>query len=451
MTRRERPEASEPVRKGKGLSRRAFLRRGTAAVAGAAAFPYIIPASALGLNGSVAPSNRLVMGCIGVGSQGAGNMRGFLRMPEVQIVAVCDVDRKHAEAARDTVNETYEDQGCATYKDFREILERDDLDTASIALPDHWHAIPTIAAARKGLDIYAEKPLALTIAEGRAMVDAVNRYGTIWQTGSWQRSSGNFHRGCELVRNGRLGEIHTVKVGLPTGSSIEPQPPMPVPEHLDYDFWLGPAPEEPYTERRCHWDFRWILDYSGGQLTDWAAHHCDIANWGMGTEYTGPTKVKGKGEFPRDGLWNAAINYMVECTYPAGASPVAPDGFTMLVSNSFPMGAQFEGSEGTLHVSRGDTLTADPESILDSEIGKDEVQLYRSTNHAQNFVDCVRTRKRTITPIEPAHYAINIAHLGNIAMKLERELAWDPVRERFVNDSEADRQISRAMRGPWHL
>lgn len=451
MSRRTLPGAGAGAASTGGLSRRGFLKRSTAAAAAAVAFPYIIPSSALGLSGTVAPSNRITMGCIGVGSQGAGNMRGFLRIPEVQVLAVCDVDRKHAEEAQASVNETYEDQGCASYKDFRELLERKDLDTVSIALPDHWHAIPTIAAARKGLDIYAEKPLALTIVEGRAMVDAINRYGNIWQTGSWQRSRENFRRGCELVRNGRLGEIHTVKVGLPTGSAIEPQPEMPIPEHLDYDFWLGPAPEEPYTEKRCHWDFRWILDYSGGQLTDWAAHHCDIANWGMGTEYTGPVTVKGEGEFPRDGLWNAAVNYMVECTYAPGASPVAPNGFTMLVSNSFPMGAQFEGTEGTLHVSRGDTLTAEPAGILDSEIGPDEIQLYRSTNHAQNFLDCVRTRQRTVTPIEPAHYAINIAHLGNIAMKLERELRWDPVRERFVNDPEADRKLSRATRAPWHI
>lgn len=433
------------------ISRRTFLRRSAGAAAAATAFPYIVPASALGRDGFVAPSNRIVMGGIGLGSQGTGNMKGFLEFPEAQIVAVCDVDRSHREAAQQIVNSTYGDNGCTGYGDFREILERDDLDAAFIAVPDHWHAIPAIAAARKGLDIYAEKPLALTISEGRAMVDAVEQHGIVWQTGSWQRSKVNFRRGCELVRSGYIGEVHTVKVGLPTGSSIESQPEMPIPEGFDYDFWLGPAPEAPYTEQRCHWNFRWILDYSGGQLTDWAAHHCDIANWGMGTEHTGPISVEGTGEFPKEGLWDAAMNYTLTCQYPAGASLVAPKGFTMLVSNSFPMGVRFEGSEGSLYVSRGDALEADPASILDVELKPNDVPLYDSSNHAKNFFDCVRTRKSTITPIQVAHRAISIAHLGNIAMKLERKLNWDPKTERFVNDPEADRKLSRAMRGNWHV
>ncbi|MCC6697251.1 MAG: Gfo/Idh/MocA family oxidoreductase [Candidatus Hydrogenedentes bacterium] len=433
------------------MSRRDFLKRTGVASAAAAGFPYIIPASALGANGTVAPSNRIVMGCIGVGSQGTGNMEGFLKMPDAQIVAVCDVDRAHRENAQKIVNETYGDQDCAGYGDFREFLERDDLDAVSIAVPDHWHSIPAIAAAKKGLDIYAEKPLALTINEGKAMVEAVHRYGVVWQTGSWQRSKENFRRGCELVRLGRIGEVHTVKVGLPTGHSIETQPAMPIPDGFDYDFWLGPAPEAPYTPKRCHWDFRWILDYSGGQLTDWAAHHCDIANWGMGTEGTGPISVEGQGEFPRDGLYNAAINYMLECKYAPGASPVAPKGFTMLVSNSFPMGTRFEGSEGTLFVDRGDVLETDPPTLKDSQLGPNETPLYKSENHAQNFFDCVRSRKPTITPIEAAHRAITIAHLGNIAMLLGRKVEWDPVKQTFPNDPVAERKLMRAMRGPWHI
>lgn len=442
------PESTSPDQ---GISRRSFLKRSTAAAAGAVAFPYIIPASALGADGHVAPSNRIVMGCIGVGSQGTGNMKGFLNFNECQVVAVCDVDRAHRHNARDVVNQRYGNNDCADYNDFRELLDRDDLDVVSIAVPDHWHAIPAIAAAKRGLDIYAEKPLALTIREGRAMVDTMHRYGTVWQTGSWQRSRANFHRGAELVRNGRIGQVHTVEVGLPTGSAIEPQPEMPIPDGFDYDFWLGPAPDAPYTEKRCHWDFRWIFDYSGGQLTDWAAHHCDIANWGMGTEYTGPVSIKAKGEFPEDGIWNTAINYMLECRFAPGASPVAPDGFTMLVSNSFPMGCRWKGTEGEIFVDRGDTITAEPASVLDSVIGADEVHLYQSLDHAQNFFDCVRSRRQCVAPIAPAHHAIAIAHLGNIAMRLERELHWDPATETFVNDPEADRFLERAMRGPWHL
>ena len=444
-------KASKNKGVGGAVSRRQFLRRTMGVAAGAAAFPYIVPASALGADGTTAPSNCISLGCIGVGSQGTGNMKWFLRTEGVRVVAVCDVDRAHRERAQGIVKEMHDGAECDGYNDFREMLDRDDLDAVSIAVPDHWHAIPAIAAAKKGLDIYAEKPLSLTINQGRAMSDAVSRHGVVWQTGSWQRSNENFRRGCELVRSGRIGNVHTVKVGLPTGSGIEPQPEMPVPDGFDYDFWLGPAPEAPYTEKRCHWNFRWILDYSGGQLTDWAAHHCDIANWGMGTEYTGPVEVEGRGEFPRDGLWNAATHYKFEARYAPGASPVAPDGFTMIVSNSFPMGARFEGTEGMVYVKRGNVLDTEPASLKDSEIGPDDVQLYRSDNHVGNFLECVGTRKQTITPIEVAHRAITIAHLGNIAMQLERKVKYDPVAERFVNDPEADRMLDRAMRGGWHL
>jgi predicted dehydrogenase len=434
-----------------GISRRNFLRRTSVAAVGALTFPYIIPASARGVDGHVAPSNRIVMGCLGVGSQGTGNMKGFLGFKEAQIVAVCDVDRGHRDAARDIVNQAYGNSDCATHDDFRDLMDRGDLDALSIAVPDHWHSIPAIAGAKKGLDMYAEKPLSLTIREGQAMVNAINRYGVVWQTGSWQRSRANFHRGAELVRNGRIGHVHTVEVGLPTGKGIEPQPVMPIPDGFDYNFWLGPAPDAPYTEKRCHWDFRWIFDYSGGQLTDWAAHHCDIANWGMGTESTGPVSVKGKGEFPAEGLWNTAINYTLECKFAPGASPVAPDGFTMMVSNGFPMGCRWKGSEGELFVDRGDVIQANHASVLDSVIGPDEVHLYKSEDHAQNFFDGVRSRKPCVAPIHAAHRAISIAHLGNIAMRLEREVAWDPATETFVNDPEATRFLERAMRGPWHL
>lgn len=444
-TRKQRPAAKD------GVSRRSFLRRSAAAAAGAVAFPTIIPASAYGGQGNVAPSNRLVMGCLGVGSQGTGNMKGFLQHKDFQIVAVCDVDKAHRDNAAAIVNGAYESTDCASYNDFRELLERTDMDVLSIALPDHWHSIPSIAAANKKLDIYAEKPLALTISEGRAMVDAVEKNNVIWQTGSWQRSRANFRRGAELVRNGYIGEVHTVKVGLPTGHTIEPQAEQPIPAGFDYDFWLGPAPWAPYTAKRCHWDFRWILDYSGGQLTDWAAHHVDIFNWGMGTEATGPVTIEGTGQFPKDGLYDAAINYFIKAEYPAGASPVAPNGFTLLISNIFPMGTRFEGSEGWVYTNRGDTLEADPATLKTMEPRANETKLIHSDDHALNFAEGVRTRTQCVAPIGAAHHAIALAHLGNIAMRLKRKLDWDPVAERFVNDSEADSYLARAMRGNWHL
>ena len=433
-----------------GMGRRAFLKRTMAATAGAVAFPCIIPSSALGKAGAVAPSNRVVMASIGLGGQGTGNMRGFLGRREVQFVAVCDVDRGHRLNAKKTINERYKNQDCADYNDFRELLERTDLDAVSIATPDHWHSIPAIAAARAGLDIYAEKPLSLTIVEGRAMCDAVQKHGVVWQTGSWQRSQEHFRRACEIVRNGWIGKVHTVKVGLPTGPRCDLQPEMPVPDGFDYDFWLGPAPWAPYTEKRCHGNFRWFLDYSGGQLTDWAAHHCDIANWGMGTEYTGPVEVSGKGDYPKDGLYNTAVDYRFECQYAPGASPVASDGFVMNVSNGNRGGATWEGEDGWVWVDRGG-IDAEPKALLNWRAGPNDLCLYESRDHTGNFLECRRTRGVTITPIEVAHRAISIAHLGNIAMRLERKIKWDPKREEILDDLEASRMLMRTMRGGWHI
>lgn len=434
----------------KQITRRDMLK-GAAASAAVLGFPTIIPASAYGAQGKVPPSERIVMGCIGVGSQGTGNLKGFLNYDDFQFVAVADVDRNHRNRAAGLINAKNENEDCATYNDFRELLERTDLDGLSIAVPDHWHSIPAIAAARKGLHMYAEKPLALTLNEGRAMVDAVEANDVIWQTGSWQRSNRNFHRGCELVRNGYIGEVHTVHVGLPTGHEIEPQPVMPIPEGFDYDFWLGPAPEAPYTEKRCHWNFRWILDYSGGQLTDWAAHHVDIANWGMGTEATGPVSVNAEGHFPEEGLYNASVNFHLRCEFAAGASPVAPNGFTMYVSDKFNMGTEFIGTEGRIFVDRGDTLDIDPPALRDKKLGPNDTPIYQSRNHARNFISGVRKHEQCVAPIQAAHRAIAVAHLGNISMRLGREVKWDPAAESFVNDPQADRLRERAMRGDWHI
>ena len=433
------------------VTRREFIKRTTAITAGAVAFPMIVPSSVLGLGKTVAPSNRINMGCIGVGSQGTGNLGGFLGNPNMHFLAVADVETKHRDRAKNMIDQRNENTDCATYNDFRDMLERDDLDALSIAVPDHWHAIPAIQAANKGLDMYAEKPLAFTIAEGRAMVDTVHKNNIVWQTGSWQRSKSHFLHACELVRNGRIGEIYKVEVGLPTGKPLEESTPnMPVPEGFDYDFWLGPAPDAPYTPMRCHWEFRWILDYSGGQLTDWAAHHCDIFNWGMGTEATGPMDAEGEGTFPRDGIWDAAMDYKIKYNYAKDASPVAPKGFELYVSNSFVMGARFHGTEGRIHVSRSGIRTT-PSSLKTSVIRDDEIRLTKSTNHPQNFVDCVRSREKTVAPIEAAHYAISIAHLGNIAMRLGRKVKWDSAKEDFINDPQASRMLKRSMRGNWHL
>lgn len=431
--------------------RRQFLKQASLAALGAAGLPIILPSRVLGRAGNIAPGSRITIGCIGVGNMGTSNMKAFLEKPEVQIVAVCDLDTKRLEEARSTVNKKYNTRGCAVYGDFRELIARKDLDAVSIATPDHWHALIAVAAAREGLDIYGEKPLGYSIAEGRAIVDAVHRYGTIWQTGSWQRSVRNFRHACELVRNGRIGKVHTVRVGLPDKYSINDNGGYGIvapPKELDYEFWLGPAPRVPYCPNRCHWNFRWISDYGGGQLTDWAGHHCDIAQWGMGTDLSAPVDIEGVAEYPldTDGLFDTPVGYRFVCTY--------AEGFTMIVADRKQqpkgMGVQFEGTDGWIWVDRGG-MDASPASLLTSVIAPDEVHLYKSDDHHQNFLDCVRSRETTITPAAIAHHSIMIGHLGLIAMKLGRKVRWDNTAERFINDGEADRLLSRPMRSPWHL
>ncbi len=431
-------------------------------VGAAAGFPTIIPSSVLGAN---APSKRITMGCIGTGNQGTNDLRGFLQDERVQIIAVCDLNRESTgywndavggrEPAKRIIEEHYAKQkesgdykGCTAYEDFRELLARDDIDTVQIAIPDHWHAIPVIAAAKAGKDIYGEKPLALTVGEGRAMSNAVRRYGRVFQTGSQQRSDYNFRRACELVRNGRIGKLHTVRCGLPSGTpdyskQASRQKPESVPDGFNYEMWLGPAPEAPYCTARCHVNFRWLFDYSGGQCTDWGGHHPDCAQWGMGTEHTGPVEVKNaKGVFPTEGLYNTATEYYFECIY--------ANGVKLIVSDKERGGVTFEGTEGWVWANRGQH-DANPKSLLQEVIGPKEIHLYESNNHMRNFIDCVMSRQQPVAPIETAHRSITICHLGNIAMQLGRDLKWDPDKERFVNDDAADRMLSRAYRAPWTL
>ena len=437
------------------ISRRRFLTKAAGTVVGAISFPYIVPLSALGQRARVAPSNRITMGCIGVGGkrpggQGTVDLQGFLGRDVVQVVAVCDVDSVHRNRARDIVNEKYGNKDCSTYNDFRQLLAREDIDAVSIVVPDHWHAIVAVTAARRALDIFSQKPLAYSIPEGRAICDAVKRYGVVWQTGNSMRSSRNVRFACELVRNGRIGKVHTVKVGLPNvnrvadnGDRIRNETkPTAVPEGLDYDMWLGPAPWKPYSPGRCHWNFRWVNDYSGGQITDWAGHYCDVAQWGMGTDLTGPIEIEGEGVFPTDGLFDTVENYRFDCRY--------AEGLTMIVAGRFKDGVRFDGSEGWVFVSHRE-LDAHQKSLLDSVIGPDEIHLYKSNDHKGNFLDCIRTRSEAASPAKIAQRSVSVGHLGLIAIRLGRKLKWDPKKELFVNDSEADRLLSRPMRSPWHL
>ncbi len=426
------------------LNRRSFLK-GAATAGIVSALPAIIPATVLGDN---APSNRIVMGGIGLGGMGRGDMNGFLRMSKVQYVAVCDVDANHRQKAKDMADKRYNNQDCKTYLDYRELIGRGDLDAVMIATPDHWHAIPAIAAARAGLDIHAQKPLARSIREGRAICDAVHRYGVVWQTGSQQRSERNFRFACELVRNGRIGKIHKVEVGLPTGRGCGVVAPSTPPESLDWDRWLGPAPYRPFCSfgrgDNPHWNWRWIMDYSGGQLTDWAGHHIDIAQWGLGFERTGPVTVEGEGVYPREGLFDVPTEYRFTCKY--------ANGIELTVANSAQLaqGAKWYGDKGWVYVRRG-RLEANPIGLLKEEIGPDEVQLYRSPGHKQDFINCISTRKETVAPVEIGHRSISVGLLGEIAMLTGRKIHWNPKTEEIANDRGASALLGKSYREPWTL
>ena len=426
------------------INRRGFLKRAAGASA-ALGFPYLVRSSALGNAGSVAPSERITVGFIGTGSHGIGmNLKSFLAQPDAQAVAVCDVDPIHLKQGLDTVNKKYGNKDCAAYNDFREVIARDDIDAVMISTPDHWHVPMSIAAAKAGKDVECEKPT-LTVEEGRALCDVMKRYGRVFQWSTEDRAVYEYHRMCELVRNGRIGKVHTIRVELPGGPNTPGNPqPIPVPEGFDYDMWLGPAPWAPYTKDRIHWNFRWIMDYSGGQLTDWGAHLLDGAQWGNDTEHTGPVEVEGKGKFRPDGLYNTAIEYRIEYKY--------ADGVRLIVTSGTPS-LRFEGSEGWIG-NRGwrAPLQAKPKSILNSVIGPNETHLYTCKGGEQrNFLDCVKSRKDCYFPPEIGQRCFTIAHIGNISMLLGRKLRWNPDTEQFVNDEQANRMLSRAMRSPWKL
>ncbi len=435
----------------KTFSRRRFLGNLSAA---AIAAPYVIPSSALGLEGTTAPSERITLGIIGTGDHGVNrNIKRFLPEKDAQIVAVCDVDRQRRIGAKKLIEDRYGAElpkgsykGCTDYNDFREIIARDDIDAIMNATPDHWHVIPSVMAAEAGKDVMCEKPLSLTVLEGRILSDAIKRHNRIFQTASENRSVTEYHRMCELVRNGRIGKLHTIRVDLPSGYSVQEagMESAPVPEGFDYDMWLGQAPEAPYCPARCHWNFRWILDYSGGMLTDWGAHMIDLAQWGNNTEHTGPVEVKGRGEFPKEGLYNTAKKFRIECRY--------ANGVKMIVRSRTP-GIRFEGSEGWIgNDGWRAPLQAKPASILKEKIGAGETHLYTCPGGEQrNFLDCIKSRKPCYAPAEIGHRTITIAHIGHISMLLGRKLRWDPERERFIDDPAANWMLSRPMRKPWRL
>lgn len=425
------------------INRRTFLKTASAAVAG----PAILSGCVTGAKRRPAPSDRIVLGAIGLGWQGPENLGQFLQRGDVQVVALCDVDQNHLMNTKASVDRTYGNSDCVVYNNFEELLARADLDAVSIALPDHWHAIPAIAAANAGLDIYGEKPLAHSLVEGRAICNAVKRNKRIWQTGSWQRSVENFHHAAELVRNGRIGKVRHVEVGLGQGyddyaGTKEQTAVQPPPPELDYERWIGPAPISPYIPARIHKNWRWVMAYGGGRIMDWAGHHLDIAHWGLGLDRSGPIRVEGTGVIPQDGVWDSPPDYDCLCTYESG--------LTIRISSQLRMGAKWFGDQGWIFVTREETL-ADPAAILDEVIGDNEIRLYKSTNHVANFIECIKTREETITPAETAHRSASVGHLCNIALYTGRTIHWNPKTEEIIGDPAAANMLSPKYREPWVL
>jgi predicted dehydrogenase len=410
-------------------------------------------ATCLGLVGSgavplrrVAPSERITIGFIGAGNIANAHVWPMVAQPDTQVVAICDVQDQRCAAMVNGVNARYGRSVCRGYRDFRELLARPDIDAVFVCTPDNWHALQVIEAARQGKHCYSEKPLSRTLAEGLAMREAVRRYGIVFQHGTQQRSDRWFRYACELVRNGAIGKVHTVRVAVVGNEARGWGHPTQPPSDIDWDMWLGPAPWAPYSPERIqnlHWYF--IEDYSaGGYISGWGIHHVDIAQWGLGMDDSGPVSFEGTGVFAPDGMTDTPITWHVECRYANGVRMV----FTTL--NEADFGVTFEGEKGTVFVDRGRFWTR-PESIGKERIPPDGVRLVQSDNHHRNFLDCIRSRRDPVAPIEAGLRSQTICCLSDIAIRLGRKIRWDPRAEKVVGDPEAARQLTRAMRSPWRI
>lgn len=454
------------------VSRRNFLETSAKAALSTlavSAFPTIVPSTVFGKN---APSNRINIGAIGTGRiSRIHDMPGVWQYDHAQIMAVCDLDTKRANEGKNLVNEFYSKKngkpfdGVKVYHDYRELLKNKDIDAVLVSTPDHWHAKIGIDAVNAGKDVYCQKPTSLTISEGRALSDAVKSTGRIFQIGSQQRSTSQFRYAAELVRNGRIGQLKKVYIGLPGDPSGEVEAEMPIPSNLNYEMWLGSTPEVYYTEKRVHpqADYSrpgWLRceQFGAGMITGWGSHHVDCAHWAMDTEHTGPIEIWGKADFPKHGLWNVHGPFQTEGLY--------ANGVHMIISDSFANGIKFEGTDGWLFVSRGDAqaTASDPVSamaakkldasnpkVLESVIGPNEIHLYESKEHHGNWLDCIKSRKQPIAPVEVGHRSGSTCLLHHIVMKLNRKVYWDPATERFKNDAEANSMLTRTQRKPYGL
>ncbi len=437
---------------GRGITRRRFVGRASAL----AAAPLIIPATALGLDGAASPSERVTLGIIGTGGRGTGNMRSLLPVAGAQVVAVCDVKRNKREGTakivgeHDAANRGGAGKPCDTYNDFREVLARDDVDAVVISPQDHWHAVIAVAAARAGKDMYCEKPLGVAVSECVAIRDAVRRYGRIFQTGTQQRSDPKFRHACNLARFGYLGKVSKVEVAAP-GPKYQPRyqgpaTPQPVPDGFDYEMYVGPAQMRPYTPYCVDWPGWYLIwDYCAGFIINWGVHHLDIAHWGQPSISQQPCRVTCKSVYRTHPVCDNINSWQAKFVFDDGLKMDFTD-----TGNPLEQGTRFIGEEGWVHVNRRG-IKAEPKSLLDVEIKPDEPQVYVSTNHHADFINCVRQRRDPVAPVEAGHVASYLGMIAESAGRVGRELRWDPSIERFVDDAEANRLLTRPMRSPWHV
>lgn len=425
------------------VSRRQFIKCSSLAASAAYVGPQIVPSSVLGLGDTTAPSERIVMAGIGTGGMGTLDIVNFTAHSDVQFIALCDAGDFRMAKAKAHIDGHYGNTDCMMTQDWRELITRDDIDAVLIATPDHWHALISIEAAKAGKDLYCEKPISLTIVEGRLVVDAMKKYGVVYQSGTQRRSIPCFRFAVDAARDGRLGALHTIHTNLSVGMDYASPEEQPVPEGFDYDMWLGPAPSAPYTQKRCFGSFRWIYDYSGGQLTDIGAHFNDLAQWGNDSELTGPLDYEGWAVWPQKGsLFDASVYHGITATY--------ADGVRLIMHDHDPRAVKFEGTEGWISVDDFGNVKAEPASLLEgAEITAEDYAHWNP--HHRNFLDCVKSREQPIASPEIAHRSTTVCHIGNLCLRLGRPLRWDPVTEHFENDEEANAMLSRPMREPWKI
>lgn len=439
------------------MKRREFMKRVAGGAAAIAGFPTIIPSSALGADGTVAPSEKIVMACIGVGGMGGGHVRGFLQHADVRIAAICDVRESARNRSRDVVNAYYQDNACAVYNDFREVLARKDIDAVLIATPEHWHTMISIEAARHGKNIYCEKPIGVSVAEAKALREAVKRYGVVFQEGCQQRSDQGYRHACELSLNGRIGQVQSVMIGSAGSGNynrIPEQKPEAPPPGFDYNTWLGPAPYVPYTPERVARTWMFIHDYGLGCLGGaWGIHDVDMAQWVTGHDHTTPVETEGEGIF-FDDIRDVPYAWTVEHKYADGVKVIHMDLPTAKKRaeqfNFGGMASVIFGTEGWIYISRQGMRTK-PESLMREVIGPNEKKVIVSNDHRRNFLDAIRTREQTIANVESAAHGEMMNQQADIAMRLKRKVRWDPEKEEFIGDEQATRMMARPMRSPWRL